>query len=233
MANEERQREPTRDKSPIVLIADDDQFFRMALKSILLTRLNVSEVIETGSFDEALEQLSERTDVFLALIDLQMPGVENAMSLRVVRESFPKLRTAVVSSSQQRHDIIAALNAGVHGYVPKGLGPTELTSALRLILNGTMFVPRSLADLSAEDGDKVSISAAAYPRDVSSLTPRQRQVLELLISGKSNKEIARGLKLGEGTVKIHMAALFRSLGVPNRAAAAVVGARLLSSSLVD
>ncbi len=218
-------------RSGVALTADDDEFFRMALRSILTRQLGVQEVIETGSFDEALEKLAERADVALALFDLQMPGLESMMSLRVVRENFPEMRVVVVSGSQDRRDILAALHAGVHGYVPKSLGPADLARALGLILQGTIFVPASLAELTPDGEDA---SETRLPQTFStetgtpSLTPRQQQVLELLVEAKSNKEIARTLRLGEGTVKIHMAALFRNLGVINRAAAAVVGARLLA-----
>jgi DNA-binding NarL/FixJ family response regulator len=230
MANDERQSRLSDGVGPIVLTADDDEFFRIALRSILTRQLGVQEVIETGSFDEALEKLTDRRDVFLALFDLQMPGLESAMSLRVVRDNFPNIRVAVVSSSQQRHDIIAALHAGVHGYMPKSLGPADLARALGLVLQGTIFVPSSLAELTPGPEDAIDTRTLnpSNDRGAPLLTPRQQQVLHLLVEGRSNKEIARSLELGEGTVKIHMAALFRNLGVANRAAAAVVGARLLS-----
>jgi DNA-binding NarL/FixJ family response regulator len=214
----------------VALTADDDEFFRMALKSILTTKLGFDDVIEAGSFDDALEKLAETPEILLALFDLQMPGIKSAANLQVVRESFPNIRVAVVAGSQHRHDVMAALNAGVHGYVPKSLGPTELAQALGLILQGTIFIPSSLAELT-QDGEETfdaRLPSFATPTQAPSLTPRQLQVLKLLIEGQSNKEIARSLTLGQGTVKIHMAALFRNLGVPNRASAAVAGARILS-----
>src|SRR4028119_482871 len=97
------------------LVADDDEFFRMALRSILQQSLNYTEVIETGSLDEALERLPEAGNATLALFDLARAGVEGAASLRAVRECFPDLRVAVVSASSRRSDILLALQAGVHG----------------------------------------------------------------------------------------------------------------------
>lgn len=205
------------------LVADDDEFFRMAISSILCDRLGVSEVIQTGSLDEALERLGETAGITMALFDLAMPGVESAASIGAIRELFPDIRVAIVSSSDRRQDILKALEVGVHGYVPKGLGIDELTDAIRVILNGAVYVPESLS--------KPPSPGPARPQgDVGPrLTPRQKDVLQLLVEGKSNKEIARNLDLGEGTVKIHMAALFRALGVRNRSSAAVLGARLLGS----
>ncbi|RVU15145.1 LuxR C-terminal-related transcriptional regulator [Methylobacterium oryzihabitans] len=217
--------------APVALVADDDEFFRLALTAIL-TRIGFSEVIETGSFDAALDQLAQRGPaVTLALFDLAMPGMDGPASLSAVRECFPAVKVAVVSASSTRARILEALEVGVHGYVPKGLGAHELSRAIGTILDGQVFVPAVLATPEAGPG-RPAESRAAPSRGLDGrgpdLTPRQRDVLALLVEGKSNKEIARDLNLGEGTVKVHMAALLRSLGVQNRAAAAVAGARLLA-----
>jgi DNA-binding NarL/FixJ family response regulator len=210
------------------LVADDDEFFRMALRTILTANLEFREVIETSSLDDALRALAERSEISLALFDLDMPGMRSAASLRAVRECFPDLRMAVVSGSGKRRDILAALAAGVHGYVPKSLGAGELSRALRLIVDGMIYVPSSISIVGIDDdepGDLLSKLSSDQ------LSPRQKQVLELLVQGKSNKEIARALQLSEGTVKVHMAALFRVLGVTTRAAAAVAGSELLTRSM--
>jgi len=215
----------------VCLVADDDEFFRMALRSILQAKLGFATVIETGSLDEAVELLSEAHHMDLALFDLSMPGMESAASLRAVRECFPDLKVAVVSASSRRSDILLALQAGVHGYVPKGLGAKDIVSALEVIEAGMVYVPSTLADISAEQGTAGTPSLARQaerPGDpAQGLTPRQREVLQLIVQGLSNKEIARKLNLGEGTVKVHVAALFRVLGVTSRSAAAAIGARVL------
>jgi DNA-binding NarL/FixJ family response regulator len=213
----------------IALIADDDEFFRMALATILTSKLKFVEVVQAASLDEGVEKLSARNDISLALFDLAMPGMESPANLRAVRDCFETLRVAVVSSSKNRQDILSALEAGVHGYVPKGLGVADLAHALQLIVDGVIYVPPSIADLPAQEQPIPSREVAAAPPKaaLATLTPRQRGVLELLVQGKSNKAIARDLDLGEGTVKVHMAALFRSLGVRTRTAAAVAGGRLL------
>ena len=218
----------------IALVADDDEFFRMAISSILLDRIGVAEVVEVGSLDEALERLAERGDITLALFDLAMPGMQGPANLGAVRETFPDVLTAVVSASRRRQDILTTLHAGAHGYVPKGMGVDDLTHALQAILDGTIYVPPLLAQVSPaeHDGSDLQFSGIdrrAAPDVLGKLTPRQRDVLELLVEGQSNKEIARTLDLGEGTVKIHLAALFRNLGVRNRATAAVAGAKLIGA----
>jgi DNA-binding NarL/FixJ family response regulator len=219
--------------SEVVLIADDDEFFRMALRTILTRAVEGARILEVGSLDEAVECLSQTGTVTLALFDLNMPGMESAGSLRAVRDSFPEVKVAVVSASNRRDDIVLALEAGVHGYIPKSLGAVELAAAIRTVRSGSIYVPLSRTDLHDEEGAPQGLGLKPIGAETSTsgtgLTARQRDVLELIVTGMSNKEIARALGLGEGTVKIHVAALFRALGVTSRAAAAAAGMRLLKS----
>ncbi|QRM35581.1 response regulator transcription factor [Microvirga sp. VF16] len=215
--------------SRIGLIADDDAYFRVAMGAILSRHFGFTEVIEAASLDEALECLGAKPDISTALFDLSMPGMRTPSNLRAVRECVPNARVAVISASSARRDILLALEAGAHGYMHKSLSITELTVALKTVLEGGIYVPASLADISSAPlrsiVDEQIEGIPSKPLDLTGpLTPRQQDVLELLIQGKTNKEIALALQLGEGTVKIHMAAIFRYFGVNNRAAAAVAGA---------
>lgn len=148
-----------------------------------------------------------------------MPGMHQAAHLSVIREHFPHVRVVVVSASSRRADILAALDAGAHGFIPKGIGVAELAKAIRSVLDGIIYVPPSLAECGPAPA---APPALEHPLDappsavLGHLTPRQREVLELLVQSRSNKEIARHLGLGEGTVKIHVAALLRNLGAHNR-----------------
>ncbi len=212
------------------LIADDDEFFRMALSAVLTKRFGFTEVIETASFDEAVERLEDSQGVSLALFDLAMPGIDTPSALRSIRESFDVGRLAVVSASKRRRDILLSLDAGAHGFVSKDQGVGELETALKQILAGGMYVPQRLADLETGARQETEEAPSARPQvEPPHLTPRQWDVLELVVQGKSNKEIARTLNLGAGTIKVHLAALFRSLGVSSRAAAAAVGTRFLEN----
>ncbi len=211
----------------VVLIADDDEFFRMALQVILTEWLGFSEVVEANSLEEAIEQLSRRDDIELALFDLAMPGMKSAASLREIREKFSDSKIAVISGSKCRDDVLLALTSGVHGYVPKSLGASNIQHALAFILGGQVYVPQLITELDHDDVAQESSKEIDLRHK--KVTKRQKEVLSLVVQGRSNKEIARILDLGEGTVKVHMSALFRNLGTKCRSATAAVGAQILAS----
>jgi len=211
------------------LVADHDEYFRIVLRALLINKLGFSTVCEAASLEGALEHLSQSPGISLALFELPMPGIRRAADLITVRNSFPATQVAVVSASNRKQDILMALEAGVHGYVPKSIGASQLTSALGLIVDGLIYVPPSVAAVSPSESRPILDTQVEEKPLSDFLTPRQREVLELLMQGKSNKEIARKLKLGEGTIKVHMAALFRVFGVTSRAAAAAAGSQFLSS----
>ncbi len=207
------------------LIADDDEFFRVSLRGLLGSTLGFSDVIEAENFEQATTLLSEK-EIDLAVFDLVMPGMAGAGSLKGVRDRFPDLCLVMASVSNRREDILSALQAGVNGYIPKSIGLKQFSSALKQILGGTVYVPASIASPSMNSwADEIAATAASDL--AATLTPRQKDVLTLVVKGHSNKEIARELGLGEGTVKVHLASLFRVLGVHSRAAVAAKGATIV------
>jgi DNA-binding NarL/FixJ family response regulator len=151
--------------------------------------------------------------------------------LRDLRRNLPDLYVLAVISEPARPVILAVLACGVHGVIAKSAGRDEIREAVDDVARGRIYVPAAIAVTAARDGAQGAAAPVGddgrAPSDPRRLTPRQRQVLERLVAGKSNKEIARDLCLGEGTVKVHLAALLRCLKVSNRTAAAAVGARLL------
>lgn len=198
------------------LIADDHELFRSGMKQLLIDVLHAEEVREAESMDRALEILTNEGAGDLVLVDWRMPGMSGAESLAALRDGFPEAKVAVISAWEERSDILAALGAGVHGYIPKSLASTQIASALQGILDGRIFVPPALGKREgAPDGG----SGGAFKLDQDKLTLRQRDVLQELLKGQASKEIARTLDIAEGTVKIHLAAIYRALGVRTRAEA--------------
>lgn len=198
------------------LIADDHELFRSGMKQLLVDVLGAEDVREAESMDRALEILTNEGAGDLVLVDWRMPGMSGAESLAALRDGFPEAKVAVISAWEERTDILAALGAGVHGYIPKSLPSTQIAAALQGILEGRIFVPPAMGKRDAGAGES---SGGAFKLDQDKLTLRQRDVLQELLKGQASKEIARTLDIAEGTVKIHLAAIYRALGVRTRAEA--------------
>jgi DNA-binding NarL/FixJ family response regulator len=197
------------------LVADDHELFRSGMKQLLVDVLHAEDVREAESMDRALEILTNEGARDLVLVDWRMPGMSGAESLAALRDGFPEAKVAVISAWEDRSDILAALGAGVHGYIPKSLTSTQIAAALQGILEGRIFVPPAMGKREAA-GDS---SGGVSKLDQDKLTLRQRDVLQELLKGQASKEIARTLDIAEGTVKIHLAAIYRALGVRTRAEA--------------
>jgi len=197
-----------------VLIADDHALFRSGLRQLLADELGATRVREADTFDAAVDILTEEAHD-LVLIDLSMPGMAGSETLAALRDAFPSAKVAVVSATEERSEILAALAAGVHGFVPKSLPAAEIAAALRAVTEGRIFVPATIGKRAAAPAPPRGAPAAT----VEGLTARQKDVLGELMKGKASKEIARTLDIAEGTVKIHLAAIYRALGVRTRAEA--------------
>jgi DNA-binding NarL/FixJ family response regulator len=206
-----------------VLIADDHAVYRYGLALLLREGLGAVKILHAERFEDALKLLDE-ADLRLAIFDLGMPGLSQAQSLEAVVRRRPDLRVVVLSASEAREDMLAALASGVHGYILKNDTTDALLDHLRYVLSGEIYVPPRIAQLPPAESPPV-------PNDslLGKLSPRQRQVLRGLVEGRSNKEIAQALQLSEGTVKMHIAALLRQIGAANRTHAAALGKELLSS----
>jgi len=204
-----------------ILIGDDHVLFREGLRRLLEQLKEGSVFIEASNFDEMLDLCGGNEKFDLILTDLRMPGWPGFSGIQALRERQPDGKVVVVSASEAHHDVRDALEHGAAGYIPKSSSVKIMLSALDLIFSGGVYVP---ATVLREGGDAAEARAAMPPADPALeqlLTQRQREVLERLREGKSNKQIAHELGLSEGTVKIHMTAIFKSLGVRNRTQAAM------------
>lgn len=167
----------------------------------------------------------------LALIDLSMPGAQGLSHIHQARRQCPDLPIIVLSGQESPRIMREVLDCGAQGYVPKAYSPAVMVSAVRLVLAGGVYVPPMLLaeiepDLGPAGGAAAQEAGQAAARLSELLTARQLDVLRLLSEGKPNKLIGRSLDISEGTVKIHLAAIFRALDARNRTEA-VMKARLL------
>jgi DNA-binding NarL/FixJ family response regulator len=220
---------PGQARKSSALIADDHGLYRVGLRLLLEDQLGFEDVIETGGFDEALDRLADTPSIKLALFDLSMPGMGGPSSLAVVRANYPELRVAVISGLEDRANVTETLSHGLNGFIPKSLSDEEIVAALKEVMAGRVFTPRVTAARSvvpAAAPAAVDTKGAATSA-MEGLTPRQRDVLAGIVRGLANKEIARELDIAEGTVKIHLAALFSHFDVRNRTELATRAQRLL------
>lgn len=198
------------------LIIDDHPLFREALQSAILVAFPNSLAVEARSIDEALSELHQN-DVFdLALLDLNMPGVQGFEGLRQLRTSFPRLPVVVVSGHEEARIISEALSYGVAGFIPKSFKKVELASAIKDVIHGLVFVPDGYEPHVSDDVNK-----SALIERLAQLTPQQFRVLQLLTQGLLNKQIAFELKVGETTIKAHVSEILRKLNVYSRTQAVI------------
>ncbi|KNC65734.1 response regulator transcription factor [Pseudoalteromonas ardens] len=204
------------------LIADDHPLFREALKGALQNQFDGLEIFESENFEQTLQQLSEQDELDLLLLDLHMPGNGDLYGLIRIREDYPSLPIVVVSGSEDLTVISKVMGYGAMGFIPKASSSQEIVEALNQVLEGDVWLPASLKDQIAElDGEDKQLA-----QQIASLTPQQYKVLQYLHEGLLNKQIAYELNISEATVKAHITAIFRKLGVYNRTQAVLIAAKL-------
>lgn len=201
-----------------VLLIDDHALFRFGV-SELLERRGI-QVEALGDGETGLARVLERApDV--VLLDLRMPQMTGLEVLKRLRDAHQAMPVAMLTTSTDERDLIAALQAGAQGYLLKDMEPEELITALKDILAGRTVVAKELTGILArvvQGGHEDRRAPVAF----SDLTPREREILCQLAEGRSNKGIARILGITDGTVKLHVKAILRKLAVHSRVEAAVI-----------
>ena len=219
---------------PRILIVDDHHIYRKALRSALESLVAQTHVLEADSLESARKRLEPDGCINLTLIELSTPGIVSVDTLRWLHECYPKTRFAAMTALGTRADIVCSLDAGLHGFISKSQPDNEILGAVKDMLSGRVYVPVSMTQVDGRTA--IASGAKSYdlgPRPtrtearLDKLTRRQREVLPLLARGMSNKEIARALRIAEGTTKIHASGILRVLGVRNRTEAAAIAKLLL------
>nr|WP_300309855.1 response regulator transcription factor [Halomonas sp.] len=207
-----------------LLVADDHPLFRDALSGVVDSALPGSELCEADCFSDLLVRLGENDEVDLVLLDLNLPDVAGLDGLARLRQHFPEVPVAVVSAESDRRIVLDALDLGAVGYVPKSTPRSALMAALRQILDGQVYLPAELLRRPASPSlhqPAAETPSSEFEQRLEQLTAKELNVLMLLIRGGSNKAIARQLDIAETTVKTHVSAILKKLGVTSRVQAIV------------
>lgn len=202
-----------------ILIADDHEL----LRDTLVLYLEQEGGIETRAapdFDAALGLMESEPPFDLVLLDVSMPGMDGLRGLSRAMAAGGGQRVALISGTASRAVAEEALAAGAAGFLPKTLSARSLVNAVRFMAMGEQYAPLDFLRAGEEDEDAHEQNGQGL---LATLSQRERQVLEGLMEGKANKEIARDLDLQEPTIKLHVKTLCRKLGVRNRTQAALLG----------
>jgi DNA-binding NarL/FixJ family response regulator len=209
-----------------ILLADDHALFRDGIRYVLQQLAEEVEILDAASFPEAMKFMESRPDINLALMDLNMPGSEGALSVRAFCVHYPNIPLVVVSGSERREDMERAMEYGAMGFISKMTSGKVMLGALRMVLDGGVYLPPQLLQQSVEHMEHNVVDKRSRRTNEFGLTARQVDVLQYLARGLSNKEISLEMNLAEGTVKIHVAAIFQTLHVNNRVDAVRTAQRL-------
>ncbi|EKF75881.1 transcriptional regulator DegU [Alcanivorax hongdengensis A-11-3] len=195
-----------------ILIADDHPLFRAALRQAVEASFSEASIHEADSL-AALEQIGQQGQHFdVILLDLHMPGTHGFSGLIYLREQYRKVPLVVISATEDVDVIQRAIHFGADGFIPKSASVDTMTEAMRQIMDGKQWLPEK----ARRAMPPTLPDHTAMKERITSLTPQQFRVMGMLMEGMQNKVIAYELDVSEATIKAHMTAIFRKLGVRNR-----------------
>lgn len=202
-----------------ILLVEDHKLVRDALVAFLDHVRPDIDVQEAGNLGEGIEILTQEKDIELVLLDLSLPDIEGLDGIGILKKRFPKTPIVILSATSDKETILEAMKKGAEGYIPKNLSGRVMIRAMELVLAGEKFIPSAVMDENRGDVDPsgtIFQGRTGLKNLFVQLTLRQRQILELLVLGKTNKEIGSELGIKAITVGYHLKGLFRKLGAVNR-----------------
>ncbi len=200
-----------------LLVIDDHPLFRKGVADLISMEETLDLVGEAASGEEGLERAIE-LQPDLILLDLNMKGMDGIDTLKAIKEADLDARVIMLTVSDHEDNVVAALRAGADGYLLKDMEPEDILTSLRQAAAGRLVISDNLTELLAH-----ALCDDTHPKDPDNagLTERERQILDLIARGLSNKHIARELDITEGTVKVHVKHLLKKLNLRSRVEAAV------------
>lgn len=202
----------------VAVVAERQTFYNAGLAAMLQHDIGFNRVVRAENYSELRRILAFHSPVDFLALDFGLPGAAGLETIRKLREDHPAMRLAVFSERMELHEVLTILAAGAQGFIPRQIGNcSELLKALQTVQDSGIFVPPDLLSRPANGHDHSDEDVDSEP--FAQLTERQQQVIRLLSEGHANKVIARQLGISPSTVKVHVHAAFRTLGVHSRLAA--------------
>lgn len=205
-----------------LLVVEDHALVREGLLATLKNLDTETETFGVADANEAIGVLESR-DIDMMILDLMLPGTKGQTFLPVVRRRFPTVPVVILSAMDDADTVSRVMKAGASGFISKSGSSEDLLGALRVVLSGEIYLPPKLRELSNHSDTAQGKGQPLAQRF--GLTIGQARVLDLLSDGRSNRQIGELLGLTEGTVKIHVSAIMKAMGVSNRAEAALMASR--------
>ncbi len=199
-----------------IILVDDHPVFRSGMATILTDIFDHSEIIEAGDAHALDAALSHSAEPDLVVVDLFFPGFDYKKDLAKLRRRLALTPIIVISMLNDQMEIEAVISNGINGYISKAVSPEQIIAAVEEVMRGEVVVRKSDGILTHKEDDEFT--------QLEKLTPRQLEILRFLCAGLSNKEIAGELQLSPFTVRSHVSALLKTLGVSNRSAASALAA---------
>lgn len=205
-----------------IMIVDDHALVRRGMAHVVRECFPEAGVVETGNADEAVRTM-EKDTIDLALVDVRMPDTDGLELLHTLRTRWETVPVIMLTTFDHANYVRRALAEGAAGYLLKDATPDDLQQAIKVAISGggNVLSPRVIQNLFESMDESGGEEGQPRRRPASSLTQRETDILALLSEGRSNRDISRALYLSEKTVKAHLAAIFRKLGVTNRTQAAM------------
>lgn len=196
-----------------VLIVDDHPLFRHALIQAVRYNFPTVNITEVSSADDLYSRLEESEEPDLILLDLNLPGASGFSALVHIRAYYPMLPVIIVSAHEEINIIQRAIAHGAMGYIPKSAHPSQIGVAIRNVLEGDIWLPQNVIE---QENDPLASEESILAEKIQSLTKQQFRVLMMVAEGMLNKQIGYTLGVSEATIKAHVTAIFKKLGVQNR-----------------